>query len=334
MSNNLTANALLGFGILVGLLSGVGLWLLADICRRPPKATMPAAAADRLTGLPDRHALIDALAPIGRAGKPATLAIVNLDQFAALNTTFGHRAGDQVLVLLAGALAEAARKRDAGVYRLGRDEFALLWTRSDDQLTNDVQDLLAQLRKPFELQLPGRTVLMDVTACAGVYAAPLCPDTTTVLRRANSALQHAKAIGAGTVFGWTIGLPLRHRPRDDRRCHAVITWAAGPPTVIVGRDPEAVDRQATQIVADAVAAWTGDPRSAAVAALPPMPPGNAPAADQIGWTIEVLAAWSASYHRLTDTDIAHAGPVVVPVSAARPREVQRPGGTPGSRRPA
>ncbi|MDI1460998.1 GGDEF domain-containing protein [Catellatospora sp. KI3] len=335
MSTNFTAYALLGFGILFGLLSGIGLWLLADICRRPRNTPMPSAAAvDRLTGLPDRRALIDALAPISRAGKAATLAIVNLDQFAALNATFGYRAGDQVLVLLAAVLREAARNRGAGVYRLGRDEFALLWPRSDEHLTKDVKDLLARLREPFEVQLPGRTVVMDVTACAGMYAAPMCPITSTVLLRANSALQHAKAIGAGTVLSWTMGLPLRHRARDDRRCHAVIGWAAGTPTLIVGRDPDAVDRQATQIVADAVATWTGDRRSAADAALPPMPPGDAPAADQIAWTTAVLAAWSASYHRLTDTDITQAGPVVVPVSAARPREVQRPVGTPGSRRAA
>ncbi|MEU8001557.1 GGDEF domain-containing protein [Catellatospora sp. NPDC049111] len=341
MSPDITSYALLGFGFVVGLLSGIGLWLLADISRRPSPRPAPAAKADRLTGLPDRYALLDALAPIRRSREGVTLAIVNIDQFAAINNTFGYRAGDQLLVLLAGALQEAARKRGASVYRLGRDEFALLWPRSDDQLRQDVQELLRQLGKPLEVHLPGRTVVMDVTACAGVYAERLCPDTTTMLLRANTALQHAKAAGAGRVLTWAVGLPVRHRPRDDRRCHAVISWAAGPPTLIIGRDPEAVDRQATQVAADTVAAeshaaWSNhdERRAAALSALPATPAADAPLADHVAWTATALPLLAASYHRLTDTDITRAEPVVVPVSLARPRHVQRPGGTPGTRRSA
>lgn len=60
-----------------------------------------------------------------RLGKPLTFAGIDLDQFKAVNTRFGHLTGDFVLTEVAALLREAVRGSDA-VVRTGGDEFLLI----------------------------------------------------------------------------------------------------------------------------------------------------------------------------------------------------------------
>jgi two-component system cell cycle response regulator len=83
---------------------------------------------DALTGLPNRRWLIndlrDALAPSSTDG-PRILAMFDLDGFKTYNDTFGHLAGDQLLVRLGKRLPEFAGPYGRA-YRLGGDEFCVL----------------------------------------------------------------------------------------------------------------------------------------------------------------------------------------------------------------
>jgi diguanylate cyclase (GGDEF)-like protein len=85
-----------------------------------------AATTDFLTGLPNRRALVAALetATSERTG-PFALAILDLDRFKAVNDTFGHGIGDQLLKEVAARLIEAVGARGT-VARLGGDEFGVL----------------------------------------------------------------------------------------------------------------------------------------------------------------------------------------------------------------
>ncbi|MBJ7330049.1 MAG: GGDEF domain-containing protein [Solirubrobacteraceae bacterium] len=91
---------------------------------------------DPLTGLGNRRRLMDDLdALLARQdARPTVLAMFDLDGFKAFNDTFGHPAGDALLVRLGARLREVtAETGDA--YRLGGDEFCVLISADEARLT-------------------------------------------------------------------------------------------------------------------------------------------------------------------------------------------------------
>ena len=92
------------------------------------------ADSDSLTGLANRRALIAELeARLGSPGPapPFALALLDLDGFKPINDTFGHAAGDALLVEVAARLRQEAGK-GAVAARIGGDEFALLLPCAND----------------------------------------------------------------------------------------------------------------------------------------------------------------------------------------------------------
>ncbi|MGZ4174664.1 MAG: bifunctional diguanylate cyclase/phosphohydrolase [Solirubrobacteraceae bacterium] len=80
---------------------------------------------DPLTGLGNRRQLMGDVERLIEQGRPAALAIFDLDGFKEYNDRFGHPAGDALLVRLTAALA-ATVEATATAYRLGGDEFCVL----------------------------------------------------------------------------------------------------------------------------------------------------------------------------------------------------------------
>ncbi|ROP34303.1 GGDEF domain-containing protein [Couchioplanes caeruleus] len=72
------------------------------------------------------------LAEAERAGDPAVLLLIDLDSFKAINDTYGHRAGDDLLAFTGRTLIEQLRAHDA-VGRVGGDEFAAVLSGIDAQ---------------------------------------------------------------------------------------------------------------------------------------------------------------------------------------------------------
>jgi two-component system cell cycle response regulator len=87
------------------------------------------ALTDAVTGLRNRRSLmLDLRAALDapRSGGDVVLVLFDLDGFKEYNDTFGHPAGDLLLVRLAGALEQLAIEEGARAYRMGGDEFCLL----------------------------------------------------------------------------------------------------------------------------------------------------------------------------------------------------------------
>jgi diguanylate cyclase (GGDEF)-like protein len=93
------------------------------------------ALTDALTGLPNRRALVTDLGVLfdpGRAGsRPHMIGLFDLDGFKQYNDTFGHPAGDALLMRLGHRLADAMAGH-AKAYRMGGDEFCVLMPFGDE----------------------------------------------------------------------------------------------------------------------------------------------------------------------------------------------------------
>ncbi|MGE0500612.1 MAG: diguanylate cyclase [Rhizobiaceae bacterium] len=153
---------------------------------------------DMLTNLPNRALFADrlqtAVALAKRAGLLAVLYL-DIDRFKPVNDTFGHKAGDDLLIAVAGRLRGSIRENDT-VARIGGDEFAIVQTgiREERDATVLANRVVREIARPFELA--GREVVVGVSI--GIAFAPT--DGVTVdelLRNADMALYRAKTAGRG-----------------------------------------------------------------------------------------------------------------------------------------
>ena len=122
------------------------------------------ALRDPLTGLPNRVLLDDrieqALRRSRRSLEPFTVIVVDLDGFKDVNDVRGHRAGDDVLKMLARRFEAILRESDT-VARVGGDEFIVvsMGTGTDEDAVTLVGRLRHALRRPFTVE--GGTVEID-----------------------------------------------------------------------------------------------------------------------------------------------------------------------------
>lgn len=135
------------------------------------------AMHDMLTGLPNRALFMDRLESAHhraqRHGGMFALVYVDVDRFKEVNDTWGHGAGDAVLIELAARLRGALRENDT-VARLGGDEFALVLEELDD--INDAHRLMARvtqsLQTPMHYLRDGEDLTLAIAASIGVAAYP------------------------------------------------------------------------------------------------------------------------------------------------------------------
>jgi diguanylate cyclase (GGDEF)-like protein/PAS domain S-box-containing protein len=162
------------------------------------------AYTDYLTGLPNRARLMAASATArSRAGDgaPASLLLLDLDGFKAVNDIAGHEAGDLLLVEVAARLRTTVRDRDL-VARLGGDEFAVLVAAGLEEATALAERIVVELRGVHRsVPTPGTDpdLVFDVSCSIGVTALDPAEGVPTAFRQADLALRAAKAAGKDRV---------------------------------------------------------------------------------------------------------------------------------------
>jgi diguanylate cyclase (GGDEF)-like protein/PAS domain S-box-containing protein len=163
------------------------------------------AFLDPLTGLSNRRLFEDrleqAIAKSRRYNMQFGLLTLDLDYFKKINDTFGHEAGDQVL-LEAAERIRACCKRDLDtISRQGGDEFCIIYTDCGDrkQLTSIAEKLLVQFARPFQLT----DALLEVTTSIGIS---IFPDNGSVMKElkiaSDRAMYAAKKGGRNTYRFW------------------------------------------------------------------------------------------------------------------------------------
>jgi len=158
---------------------------------------------DPLTGLWNRRYLDETMGrelPRARRTNTAIGAIiVDLDHFKLLNDTFGHDAGDFVLVQLAELLRHATRGSDIAC-RFGGEEFGVILPGASLEATRNKAEAIRAAFASMNLDFEG-TPLGPLTLSAGVAALPPgMQDWAQVMRLADKALYTAKQAGRNRVM--------------------------------------------------------------------------------------------------------------------------------------
>ena len=145
------------------------------------------AFSDQLTGLANRAMLERAIVERSARGE-VTLLYLDLDDFKTVNDGLGHSIGDELLVIVGHRLSQLVRDSDI-VARIGGDEFGVLVTASNPARV--AKRIVASLRQPIPIGEHELGISVSVGIASG-------RDASTILRRADMAMYHAKSTGGGT----------------------------------------------------------------------------------------------------------------------------------------
>jgi|GEM_PF-187243 len=167
------------------------------------------ATHDQLTGLPTRVLCNDhidgAMANARRKKSRAAILFVDLDGFKTINDTFGHDAGDRLLIGVAERLTSCVREVDT-VARIGGDEFLVVISDVENRESAGVvaQKLVDMMGKPFLLQ--GKEASIGASVGVSIY-----PDDAEnkecLVRCADEAMYVVKSQGKdGFVFAQDLEL--------------------------------------------------------------------------------------------------------------------------------
>jgi len=169
---------------------------------------------DSLTGLANRVLLNDRLErALGRAqhGKMVAVHHLDLDQFKAVNDTFGHPSGDKLLGVVAERLRLLVSESDT-IARMGGDEFVIVQGGIADpaDATSLAQGVIGLLSEPYDID--GQQAVIGVSI--GISVGPgdgANPDK--LLRNADLALYRAKSDGRGTFRFFEPAMDLQMQTR-------------------------------------------------------------------------------------------------------------------------
>jgi diguanylate cyclase (GGDEF)-like protein len=155
------------------------------------------ARTDSLTGVANGRSFADrthlALSYLRRAGRPVTVAYIDLDHFKEVNDGLGHGEGDRLLHAVAQAVSARLRSTDL-VARLGGDEFGVLLADTDATMAPKV---LAVIGEAINEAVDGEWGVGCTIGAVTFTSAP--PSVDYMVRAADELMYRGKQAGRGVV---------------------------------------------------------------------------------------------------------------------------------------
>lgn len=168
----------------------------AEQIRKQLEQERARALTDILTQLPNREGWDERLGfehdRWQRYGRPVALAVIDIDHFKQVNDSFGHKAGDRVIQLVAKTLRERLRTTDF-VARYGGEEFVALLPETSCEQANTVLDELRIYVGGMPFHFQGKPVRVTVSVGLSCFREGVEPET--VFEEADKALYTAKTSG-------------------------------------------------------------------------------------------------------------------------------------------
>gem|GEM_PF-5984434 len=211
------------------------------------------ARHDSLTGLLNRAALTELLdleLMTRRYKGKSALLFVDLDGFKVINDSWGHSAGDELLVLAADRICSSVREDDV-VARMGGDEFVVICGDLETaRIATDVASRIARdLAAPF--RVGDREVV--VSASIGIAVSDSESTSTELLRQADVAMYEAKALGKAQYAVYDD--VLRSRVDDRLVTEAALRRALAQEELVLRYEPIIRLSDGAPVAFEAVVSW-------------------------------------------------------------------------------
>ncbi len=186
-------------------LTAEAVWIFRPLIRRVVSYTselLHLASIDTLTGTLNRRSFIEKseieIDKMRRSRRPVSLMMLDADRFKAINDTWGHGAGDEVLRAMGAAMRESLRQTDI-CGRLGGEEFAVLLTETPLEMATVLAERLRE-------QFAATTVMQDdnrIRFTVSIGVASVDPEPgglDRALRAADALMYRAKQQGRNQVI--------------------------------------------------------------------------------------------------------------------------------------
>ncbi len=191
------------------------LWVYEDVTRERQTAEQLIYLAERdaLTGLFNRRRFEDELGRFlkesERHQRQGALLFFDLDEFKYINDTFGHRAGDSVLIRVAGEVGALTRKNEI-FSRLGGDEFAVLMPDASETDAERLAERIVRAVSQIPFRLEGQN--FRLTTSLGIAHYPKdAGGAEELIAHADAAMYQAKETGKNA---WCSYRPERDASRE------------------------------------------------------------------------------------------------------------------------
>jgi two-component system cell cycle response regulator len=175
----------------------------ADKLRHNMQLSLEMAITDQLTGLHNRRYMarhLDTLMKNASEAKPISFLIMDIDYFKAVNDTYGHDVGDEVLRDFASRIAANVRGIDLAC-RYGGEEFVVVMPDTDAGYAYTIAERLRQSIELTAFPISRPPDKINVTASIGIASSNgNGDDSDKLLHRADQALYRAKREGRNRVI--------------------------------------------------------------------------------------------------------------------------------------
>ena len=175
----------------------------ADRLRHNMQLSLEMAITDQLTGLHNRRYMarhLDTLMKNASEAKPISFLIMDIDYFKAVNDTYGHDVGDEVLREFAARVSANVRGIDLAC-RYGGEEFVVVMPDTDTGFAYTVAERLRQSMETTPFPISRAPNKISITASIGIASSTGGgDDSDNLLHRADQALYRAKREGRNRVI--------------------------------------------------------------------------------------------------------------------------------------
>lgn len=201
------------------------------------------ALRDPLTGLANytrfNKRLAEAMLQRDRNQSPMAVIVLDLNDFKLVNDSYGHPAGDRLLMLVGYRIGQAVRVGDT-VARLGGDEFGIVLTGPIEECDRVAHRVMSAFDTPFAVD--GH--LLSMRPSAGMAFADTdgsAISTETLLKQADTAMYSAKWAGSGSVHIFTADMDSVRVDRELFRTAEVPARNSSTVLTLLGEFRQAVD---------------------------------------------------------------------------------------------